>query len=161
MIKHFTIAYFLATSDTYHSSLFGHFMLKLSQIIFLSKKTQPPPVLSPINPWLQRLRHHCQLQLLPEPPIAGKTQVVFCVFRLDFSFSFRFSSSLTFLWFFLGLISTPCWKNSKFQVLFLMNHNIYTCLISYHFSYGFFSVDLVVWDLFIFWWFWHWLFDMS
>ncbi|XP_030956421.1 nuclear transport factor 2-like isoform X2 [Quercus lobata] len=49
-------------------------MLKLSQIIFLSKKTQPPPVLSPINPWLQGLRHHCQLQLLPEPPIAGKTQ---------------------------------------------------------------------------------------
>ena len=30
-----------------------------------------------------------------------------------------------------------------------MNHNFYTCLISYHFSHGFFGVDLVVWDLFI------------
>ena len=30
-----------------------------------------------------------------------------------------------------------------------MNHNFYTSLISYHFSYGFFGVDLAVWDLFI------------
>ena len=30
-----------------------------------------------------------------------------------------------------------------------MNHNFYACLISYHFSYGFFGVDLAVWDLFI------------
>ena len=88
------------------------------------QKTQPPPVPHPANLQLQGPRHH-----RPAPTSAGaahrrQNQVLFCLFRLDFSFSFRFSSSLTLLWFFLGSISTPCCKNnSKFQVLFLMNHN--------------------------------------
>ena len=107
--------------------IFRHFTLKLSQIRFLSKKN--PATSSPLSHQSLAPRSEAlhQLQLSLAPPITGETQVVFCVFRLDFSFSFRFSSSLTFLWLFLGSISTPCWKNSsKFQVLFLMNHNFYT-----------------------------------
>ena len=69
-------------------------------------------------------RHHRPAPASDGAAHCRQNQVLFCVFRLDFSFSFRFSSSLTLLWFFLGSISTPCWKNnSKFQVLFLMNHN--------------------------------------
>ena len=69
-------------------------------------------------------RHHRPATASDGAAHRRQNQVLFCVFRLDFSFSFRFSSSLTLLWFFLGSISTPCCKNnSKFQVLFLMNHN--------------------------------------
>ena len=107
--KHFTFAT-SSHPDTYHSCTFA---LKLSSHISLQKpqppsqisllKTQPPSVPSPSNLRLQGPRHQ-----RPAPASAGaahhrQNQVLFCLFRLDFSFSFCFSSSLTLLWVFCSI----------------------------------------------------------
>ena len=109
MGKHFTFAT-SSHPDTYHSRTFA---LKLSSHISLQKhpatllnfspKNPATFVPSPSNLRLQGPRHH-----RPAPASAGaahhrQNQVLFCLFRLDFSFSFRFSSSLTLLWVFCSI----------------------------------------------------------
>ena len=122
--------------DPYHSRTFA---LKLSLSYIYSKKiqppsqislqkSQPPPVPSPANLRLQGPRHH-----RPAPASTGaahrrQNQVLFCLFRLGVFFSFRFSSYLTLLWFFLG--SMRC-----FIIIIII---IYLCV-----SYGFVSFWLL------------------
>ena len=123
--------------DTYHSCTFA---LKLSFLYISPKKiqppsqislqkSQPPPVPSPANLRLQGPRHH-----RPAPASTGaahrrQNQVLFCLFRLGIFFSFRFSSYLTLLWFFLG--SMRC-----FIIIIIII--IYLCV-----SYGFVSFWLL------------------
>ena len=119
-----------------------HFRAKTLPLVYLFKKiqpssqislqkSQPPPVPSPANLWLQGPRHH-----RPAPASVGtahcqQNQVLFCPFRLDFFFSFRFSSYLTLLWFFLGSICC-------FIIIIIIIIIIYLCV-----SYGFVSFWLL------------------
>ena len=108
--KHFTFA----QSFTPRYLSLPHFVAKTIPLVYLSKKiqplsqislqkSQPPPVPSPTNLWLQGPRHHRPATASAGAAHRRQNQVLFCPFRLDFSFFFSFFF-ISNPWFFLGSI---------------------------------------------------------